>query len=184
MLARAAERLDGRSADTAFVQADLFDLPFAPGQFATVACHGLLHLFDDVAGALRALADQVATGGSLRVISLVAETAIGSGVLARLHAAGTVAAPRRERDVVSAARRADRLRPVPPRGLDAVPHGPDVDPAPGRRAHGPRLPGPLQGDPAGRGQRRGNAVAEHTGPTWSDQAGTSELARGELITAR
>ena len=27
------------------VQADLFDLPFRPGAFATVACHGLVHLF-------------------------------------------------------------------------------------------------------------------------------------------
>ena len=79
MLARAAQRLGGpHPAPVALVQADLFDLPFLPGQFTSVACHGLLHLFDDLAAVLRVLSGQVAAGGSLYVTSLVAETAIGS----------------------------------------------------------------------------------------------------------
>ncbi len=54
MLARAAKRLHGHDpARVCFVQADLFDLPFRAGSFTTVACHGLLHLFDDAAEVLR-----------------------------------------------------------------------------------------------------------------------------------
>jgi SAM-dependent methyltransferase len=41
MLERAAQRLAG--AQAAFVQADVMDLPFSPGQFDTVACFGVLH---------------------------------------------------------------------------------------------------------------------------------------------
>lgn len=102
MLARAAQRLLGR-AEVVFVQADLFDLPFLPGQFTTVACHGLLHLFDDVDQVLLALRAQVAPGGSLYVTSLVAETVIGSRGLGLLHRAGEAAVPRRQADLVIAA---------------------------------------------------------------------------------
>ncbi len=104
MLARAAERLRGHDlARVAFVQADLFDLPFQPGSFTTVACHGLLHLFDNPAEVIRTLRAQVAPAGSLYATSLVAETAIGSRVLALLHRAGEVAIPRRERELAAVA---------------------------------------------------------------------------------
>ena len=107
MLARAAQRLGGpHPAPVALVQADLFDLPFLPGQFTSVACHGLLHLFDDLAAVLRVLGGQVAAGGSLYVTSLVAETAIGSRGLGLLHRAGEAAVPRREQELVTAARAA------------------------------------------------------------------------------
>ncbi len=71
-----------------------------------MACHGLLHLFDDLAAVLRALGGQVAAGGSLHVTSLVAETAIGSRALGSLHRRGEAAAPRREHELVTAARAA------------------------------------------------------------------------------
>lgn len=61
----------------AFVQADLFDLPFQVGSFATVAYHGLLHLFEDPAAPIGALRAQLTPTGSLYATSLVAETAVG-----------------------------------------------------------------------------------------------------------
>lgn len=105
MLARAAERLRGHHGDRiAFVQADLFDLPFLHGSFATVACHGLLHLFDDPAPVLRVLRAQATPGGSLYVTSLVAETAVGSRALGLLHRTGEAATPRREQELIGIAR--------------------------------------------------------------------------------
>jgi len=107
MLARAAQRLEGHHpAPVALVQADLFDLPFLPNQFTSVACHGLLHLFDDLAAVLRVLGGQVTAGGSLYVTSLVAETAIGSRGLGLLHRTGEATVPRRERELITAARAA------------------------------------------------------------------------------
>lgn len=104
MLARAAARLRGAGGRVVFVQADLFDLPFLPGRFATVACHGLLHLFEDAAGVLRVLGGQVSPGGSMYATSLVAETAAGRRMLRLLHRRGEAAAPRDGRAVVDAAR--------------------------------------------------------------------------------
>jgi len=105
MLALAAERLRGHDpARVAFVQADLFDLPFRPGSFTTVTCHGLLHLFDNPAEVIRALRAHVAPAGSLYATSLVAETAIGGRALALLHRAGEAAIPRRERELATVAR--------------------------------------------------------------------------------
>lgn len=97
MLVRAAKHLAG--ADTnriAFVQADLFDLPFRPSAFATVACHGILHLFEDPGEVLSVLRAQRAPGGSLYATSLVAETRVGARMLRLLHRTGQVAVPRRQ----------------------------------------------------------------------------------------
>jgi len=115
MLARAAKRLHGHDpARVCFVQADLFDLPFRAGSFTTVACHGLLHLFDDAAEVLRILNTQTTAGGSLYATSLVAETARGNWALTQLHRAGEAALPRRERELAglaaTALQRAVRLR--------------------------------------------------------------------------
>jgi len=54
MLERARRRLGSAAPAVYFVQADLFDLPFAAGAFETVACHGALHVFDDLPEALLA----------------------------------------------------------------------------------------------------------------------------------
>ena len=53
MLGRARGRLGLAAPEVSFMQADLFDLPFAAGAFETVACHGALHVFDDLPKALR-----------------------------------------------------------------------------------------------------------------------------------
>ncbi|MHA7271023.1 class I SAM-dependent methyltransferase [Arthrobacter sp. HLT1-20] len=106
MLGRAAQRLGtgGSGADgVAFMQADLFDLPFAPQQFQTVASFGMLHLFDDLTNTLDVLKSQVSPGGSLYATSLVGETARGRRTLALLHRTGEVAAPRTEHELAAAA---------------------------------------------------------------------------------
>ncbi len=111
MLRRAAQRVDGGThAPPVLLQADLLDLPFVPGSFATVACHGALHLFEDLPRALRALRAQLAPEGILYATSLAAETTIGRRYLALLHHAGEVAAPRRATELLAAAR--DALRDV------------------------------------------------------------------------
>lgn len=107
MLARAAERLGARGTGgsrAVFIQADLFDLPFRPASFPTVASFGMLHLFEDLAGTLDALKSQVAPGGSLHATSLVGVTALGRRALALLHRTGEVAAPRTEGELAAAAR--------------------------------------------------------------------------------
>lgn len=105
MLAKAAKRLAGDDTDRiAFVQADLFDLPFQPGVFTTVACHGLLHLFADPGEVLGVLRSQVAPGGSLYATSLVAETGIGTRMLGLLHRIGESAVPRGQSDLSILAR--------------------------------------------------------------------------------
>jgi SAM-dependent methyltransferase len=105
MLDRARERI-GRDGDGVWlVQADLFALPFAPGAFATVACHAVLHVLDDPWPALDALAAQVAPGGGLFVSMLVAD---GGGVSGRylqmLHGRGEAGAPRTSAELAAAAR--------------------------------------------------------------------------------
>lgn len=104
MLARARGRLDRAAPAVSFVQADLFDLPFAAGAFETVACHGALHVFDDLPEALRALRAQLAPRATLYVTSLVAETPVAARYLALLHRAGEVATPRRQADLLAHAR--------------------------------------------------------------------------------
>ncbi|HEV2769816.1 MAG TPA: class I SAM-dependent methyltransferase [Solirubrobacteraceae bacterium] len=104
MLQRAAQRLErSEHPSPVLLQADLFDLPFVPASFTTVACHGALHLFEDLAGALGALRAQLAPQGTLYATSLVAETTIGRRWLALLHRAGEVAAPRRAMELLAAA---------------------------------------------------------------------------------
>ncbi|MDP1849892.1 MAG: class I SAM-dependent methyltransferase [Solirubrobacteraceae bacterium] len=99
------ERATGRLADApaAFVQADLLDLPFSPGQFSTVACFGVLHVLDDAPAALAALRDQLAAGGQLFASMLVADRAAGRAYLNALHRAGEVAQPRRAEHLADAA---------------------------------------------------------------------------------
>ncbi len=105
MLQRAARRLDGGTGAT-LIQADASDLPFAPGAFDTVACHGALHVFDDLGEVLRALRAQLAPGGKLYATCLVAETPVAARYLRLLHRVGEVAAPRRQADLHAAARAA------------------------------------------------------------------------------
>lgn len=96
MLRRAGERLDG-SAD--LVQADVHDLPFADGAFATVGCFGVLHVLPSVRAAVRSLLRCVAPGGRLFVSSLVAETRVGTRYLRVLERAGEVVPPRTEAEL-------------------------------------------------------------------------------------
>jgi ubiquinone/menaquinone biosynthesis C-methylase UbiE len=104
MLARAAERLaDTDPSRVVLVRADLFDLPFRPGSFATVVCHGLLHLFDDPGRVLRVLRGQAAPGGAVYATSLLGETPLARQVLRLMHRAGEAAPPRREVDLSSVA---------------------------------------------------------------------------------
>lgn len=105
MLARAAKRLAGVDR-IAFVQADLFDLPFQRGAFATVSCHGLLHLFEDPGQVLDILRSQVAPGGSLYATSLVTETSNATRMLRLLNRIGEAAVPRRRSDLSMLARAA------------------------------------------------------------------------------
>lgn len=88
-----------------FVQADVFDLPFAAAGFATVACFGVLHVVGDVARALASLRAQVAPGGRLFASALVAETAVGRTYLGLLHRLGEVAAPCSEAELAAEVRR-------------------------------------------------------------------------------
>ncbi|MGB3186172.1 MAG: class I SAM-dependent methyltransferase [Ornithinimicrobium sp.] len=105
MLIRAAERLQGaHTRRIVFVQADMFDLPFRTEAFATVACHGLLHLFEKPDQVLRVLRAQIAADGSLYATSLVAETRIGTTWLRLLHRIGEAAVPRRHDDLLALAR--------------------------------------------------------------------------------
>lgn len=105
MLTQAAQRISSPDpAQVAFMQADLFDLPFRSGSFTTVACHGVLHLFEDPVGVLHALRAQLAAGSSLYASALVAETAVGRRYLTVLHRAGEVAVPRHEYELAAATR--------------------------------------------------------------------------------
>ena len=107
MLARAAARLgDVDPARVVLLQADLFDLPFRPGAFPTVASYGLLHLVDDPAPLLRVLNTQRAPGGTVYATSLVNETLLAGPVIRALHLAGEAAPPRRLVELATAAQAA------------------------------------------------------------------------------
>jgi ubiquinone/menaquinone biosynthesis C-methylase UbiE len=73
MLQMARERLaqSGAGERAVLVVGDGLDLAFLDGAFNTVACHGALHHFEDVEGAVRELARCVAPGGQLYMTSLV-----------------------------------------------------------------------------------------------------------------
>lgn len=103
MLNRAAQRMRGHDPNrVAFVQADLFDLPFRPGSYSTVACHGLLHLFDDLDAILRALQSPLADSGTLFATSLTAETRRSRWALRQMARTGEAAAPRRQSELQTA----------------------------------------------------------------------------------
>jgi SAM-dependent methyltransferase len=102
MLQRAAGRLGDTSAT--LLQADLLDLPFSANGFATVACFGTLHVFDDPWAALAALRDQLAPGGRFFASMLVSDRAIGRAYLAAVHRRGEVGPPRRAAELTAAAR--------------------------------------------------------------------------------
>jgi len=103
MLERAAARLEG--APVALVQADLFDLPFAPGRFASVGCFAMLHVLDDPWAALAALEAQLAPGGRLFASMLVTDRGVGRAYLGALRRAGEVGPPRSADDLAAAAAR-------------------------------------------------------------------------------
>lgn len=63
----ASQRVLGRREGVAFVQADLFHLPFPPGSFDLVYSIGVLHHTPDPRGATLALARLVKPGGMLAV---------------------------------------------------------------------------------------------------------------------
>jgi SAM-dependent methyltransferase len=79
MLARARDRLTGTGAT--LVQADIHDLPFAPGSFETVGCFSMLHVLDDPWSALASLRPLVAPGGSLFASMIVRD----GGAVARRY---------------------------------------------------------------------------------------------------
>jgi ubiquinone/menaquinone biosynthesis C-methylase UbiE len=104
MLRSAAQRL-APGTRVRFVQADLLELPFAPHRFATVACHGVLHVLDDPWAALRALCDQVAPGGALYASMLVTDRGGISGpYMHALHRRGEIASMRSADELAAAAR--------------------------------------------------------------------------------
>jgi ubiquinone/menaquinone biosynthesis C-methylase UbiE len=104
MLTRPAARLAETDPDRlAFVHAGLFDLPFRPGAFATMACHGLLHLFDDPGRVLRVLRGQAAQGGSVYATSPLGQTPLVRQVLRLLHRAGEAAPPCRANELSTVA---------------------------------------------------------------------------------
>lgn len=103
MLVRAGGRLDG--APATLVQADLLDLPFAPGTFSTVSCFGTLHVLADPWAALAALWRQVAPGGRMFASMLVTDRAVGGAYLRVLQRAGEVGPPRCLAELGTAARR-------------------------------------------------------------------------------
>lgn len=76
------------------LQADLLDLPFAPGKFETVLSMGMLHLFEDSAPLLDALGGCLRPGGNLFLSALVESGRLGDRYLRFLHRAGEVATPR------------------------------------------------------------------------------------------
>jgi SAM-dependent methyltransferase len=102
MLTRARDRLEG--APATLVQADLLDLPFAPGGFETVACFAMLHVLPDPWAALAALRPHVAPGGRLFASMLVDDRGVGRAWLRVLKRAGEVGPARSATELAEAAR--------------------------------------------------------------------------------
>jgi SAM-dependent methyltransferase len=98
MLRRARARLAGRDGrvpeSVLLLQGDLFDLPFAPGSFATVFCMGMLHLFEEVGPLVSSLRGLLDDRGRLHLTSIVANRRRGDYYLSAIHRAGEVATPR------------------------------------------------------------------------------------------
>ena len=102
MLDRAVERLHG--APTTCLQADIFDLPFAPQTFGTIGCFAMLHVLDDPWAALRSLAGCLAPGGRLFASMLVTDRSFGNRYAQLLHRSGELGPPRSSADLQAAAR--------------------------------------------------------------------------------
>ena len=102
MLERAGQRVAG--APAALLQADLHDLPFAPGRFETVACFAMLHVLDDPWPALAALKPHLAPGGRLFASMLVTDRPVGRRYLSVIRRAGEVGPPQSSADLAEAAR--------------------------------------------------------------------------------
>jgi SAM-dependent methyltransferase len=101
MLERAASRMpEGRGA---LVQADLHDLPFAPGSFETIGCFAMLHVLEDPWTALAALRDYMAPGGALFASMLVTDRAVGRRYLTLIRRRGEVGPPHTADDFAAAA---------------------------------------------------------------------------------
>ena len=103
MLARAARRV--AEPHEVLLHADLFDLPFEPGSFATVASFGVLHCLDDLDRAVASLCSQAAPGARLFASSLVGETGRGRRMLKLLHRAGETAPPRTQGEFLATVER-------------------------------------------------------------------------------
>lgn len=77
-----------------FLQADATALPFRSDSFATVLCHGALHVFPSPRPVCSEWKRVLARSGSLFVSSLVRGRWLGDRYLALLHRAGEIAQPR------------------------------------------------------------------------------------------
>lgn len=89
-----------------FLQADITQLPFEDGSFGSILCPGMLHIFEDLEDLTHELARVAATGATLFMSSLVAESWISSRYLDLLHRAGEVARPRTCLELISRLSRA------------------------------------------------------------------------------
>jgi ubiquinone/menaquinone biosynthesis C-methylase UbiE len=95
MLKRARERISkihgSAPQNIAFLQGDVFDLPFSDNTFGSVMSHGLLHMFDqkkDILNELERVRDDT---GSISVTSLVSNIGLGRKYLALLEKSGQTA---------------------------------------------------------------------------------------------
>jgi SAM-dependent methyltransferase len=114
---RRLEREGGLPPNFILLQADLLDLPFRPGRFASVMCMGLLHIFPDPQLLVAGLEAQCAPGADLFMSSLVrAGRLLGDRYLALLERSGQIAAPRTEAQLLAALGRRPRRVAVARRG--------------------------------------------------------------------
>ena len=63
----ASRENNGQLPNVTFLQCNIFEMPFRPGAFDYVFCHGVLQHTPDPAGAFRALAEMVAPGGRISI---------------------------------------------------------------------------------------------------------------------
>jgi ubiquinone/menaquinone biosynthesis C-methylase UbiE len=95
MLKRARERIykihGTVPKNIAFLQGDVFDLPFKDNTFGSVMSHGLLHMFDQKKDILSELERVKNDSGSISVTSLVSNMGVGRRYLALLEKSGQTA---------------------------------------------------------------------------------------------
>jgi SAM-dependent methyltransferase len=84
-----------------FLQGDATQLPFRSHSFASVLCHGALHVFPSPEPVCSEWKRVLARAGSLHVSSLVRGRWLGDRYLALLHRAGEIARPRTPGEVAS-----------------------------------------------------------------------------------